>query len=92
MNEFLNRQIMQIQFAISDFREGRFGLNTLVHRLEAIGNALGGVLWEEQIFPLVLDLEGINSELIDKKRTMNPKEQEQVNTILKLLETISSLR
>lgn len=90
MNEFLNRQIAQIQFAISDFREGELDLNALVHRLEAIGNALGGALWGEQLFPLVVDLEGINSELIDKKRTMNSKEQEQVNAILKLLETISS--
>ena len=90
MNEFLNRQIAQIQFAISDFREGELDLNALVHRLEAIGNALGGALWKEQLFPLVVNLEGINSELIDKKRTMNSKEQEQVNAILKLLETISS--
>lgn len=91
MNEFLNRQLSQLQFAITDFRKGGLDLNALIHRLEAIGNVIGGTFWEDRLFPLILDLERINSELLDKKRMMNSDEQEQINSILNMLEAMSSV-
>ena len=88
MNEFLTRQFLQIQFAISDFRKGELDLNALVRKLEGIGNIIEGEFLEERLFPLVFDLEAINSELLDKKRELNPSEQEQIRSILNLLETM----
>jgi hypothetical protein len=90
MNDFLNRQLSQIRFAVSDFRNGELDLNALVHRLEAIGNAIGGKFWEDRLFPLVLDLERINSELFDKKRSMSSNEQEKINALINRLEAMSN--
>jgi hypothetical protein len=90
MDDFLNRQLSQIRFAVSDFRNGELDLNALVHRLEAIGNAIRGKFWEDRLFPLVLDLERINSELFDKKRLMNSNEQEKINALINRLEIMSN--
>ena len=86
MNDFLNRQLSQIQFAVSDFRNGKLDLNNLIHRLEAIGNLIGGDFWDGHLFPLIVDLESINSELLDKNRGMKPDEEKKISAILHRLE------
>ncbi|EGW19699.1 hypothetical protein Mettu_2807 [Methylobacter tundripaludum SV96] len=88
MDEFLSRQLSQIRMAIADYRKETLGLNALINRIEAVGNIIGGEFWEERLFPLVLDMERINSEIIDKKRMMNSVEREQINVTLNLLEAI----
>jgi len=89
MDDFLIRQLSQIRLSISNYRKGTLDMNSLTQRVEAIGNIIGGEFWEERLFPLVLDLESINSELIDKSRDANSDERERINIILNLLETIS---
>ena len=90
MDEFLNRQLSLIQQAVVDYRGSALSLNQLVHRVEAIGNAIGGELWDKQLFEIVVDLELVNSELIDKHRKITPLEQERVNGILGQLEAIAA--
>ncbi|VTU24225.1 hypothetical protein H6CHR_02150 [Variovorax sp. PBL-H6] len=90
MDEFLARQLALIQQAVVDYRGGVFTLNQLVRRVEALGNVIGGEFWDEQLFDIVLDLEGINSELIDKGRQMTATEQERVKDILSQLEAITA--
>ena len=90
MDESLHRQLSLIQQAVVDYRGNLLSLNQLVCRIEAIGNAIGGELWDQQLFEIVVDLERINSELIDKHRQMTLLEQERVNGILGQLEAIAS--
>lgn len=88
MDEFLIRQLALIQRSVTDYRSGLLGLNGLVQRLEAIGNVIGGRLWEEQLFEIVVDIERINSEIIDKNRQMTSDEKTCVENILQQVELI----
>lgn len=90
MDDFMKRQLSLIQQAVVDYRSGALSLNQLVHRVEAIGNAIGGQRWDERLFEIVVDLERINSELIDKRRQMTPSEHERVGRILSDLEAIAT--
>lgn len=90
MDDFLNRQLSLIRQAVVDYRNGGLGLNDLVHRVEALGNVIGGKLWEERLFEIVIDLERLNSEVIDKARELTPTELEKIKDILCQLEAISS--
>lgn len=62
-------------------------LGRLVGRIEAIGNVVGGDFWDS-IFNVVLDLESINSELIDKNREITDLERESVLESLARLEEV----
>lgn len=88
MDDVLRRQFSLIRRAIVDYRSDSLSLNQLVHRIEAIGNVIGGPLWEERLFEIVLNLEGFNSELIDKNRQMTPSERERIEDLLSDLEAI----
>jgi 3,4-dihydroxy-2-butanone 4-phosphate synthase len=90
MDDFLKRQLSLIQQAVSDYRTVALSLNQLVQRVEAIGNAIGGKLWEERLFEIVVDLERVNSEIIDKDRQMTLGERERVMGMLSQLEGIAA--
>lgn len=85
MDEFRGRQISLIQVAITDYRTEKIGLSTLIGRVEAVGRLLGGTFWDELLFPLVLELELINSELIDKQRSASKQEQKLIDSTLRRL-------
>ena len=88
MEEFVSRQRNQIRFKIGDFRRGILDLNGLIQQVEGLARTVGESFWEDQIFPLVLDLETINSETIDERRAMTPAEREKVEAILKSVEAL----
>ncbi|WP_426994396.1 hypothetical protein [Methylomonas sp. CM2] len=88
MSEYLIRQINQLRFSISDFHNGKLDFNSFIRRMEMIGTVIGGGFWEDCLFPLILDLEIINSELIDKSRNIDSEENKQINSILDKLEEV----
>ncbi len=77
-----------IQQSTVDYRNGILSLNGLVNRVEAIGNVIGGEIWDKQIFEIVLDLERVNSEIIDKARQITPHEHEIIEVTLRQLDII----
>jgi hypothetical protein len=86
MDDFLKRQLSLMQQAIEDYRDNSLSLNTFIQRVEAIGNVIGGELWAEKLFPAVVDLESVNSEIIDKGRQMTSDERDKINAILNRLQ------
>ena len=88
MDDMIGRQFSQMLFAVADYRKGLLSLHSLVGRLEALGQIIAGPTWNEKLFPLVLELELINSELIDKARDATEKEEEALNNIIENLASI----
>jgi hypothetical protein len=91
MDEFRSRQLAQIRFGIADFRAQKIGLNVLLSRLEGAARAVGQEFWENQMFTTAVELEQINADLVNERRTLNTLEQTQVETYLTTLETQLSL-
>lgn len=88
MDEFIARQRTQIRYRIADFRHGALSLNSVIQQIEGLAQTIGEPFWADQVFPLVVELEGINSELIDKRRDMTLAEREKVETLLKGVEAL----
>jgi hypothetical protein len=88
MNDFILRQCSQIHLKVTDFRQGALSLNSLIQSLEGLTRAIGDEFWSDKVFPLVLDLERINSELIDKKRKPTIEELRYVERCLSEIEKL----
>ncbi|WP_435458045.1 hypothetical protein [Variovorax sp. LT2P21] len=90
MDDFLARQFSLLREASTAYRSREMSLGRLVGRIEAIGNVIGGDFWDS-IFNVVLDLESINSELIDKNREITDLERESVlESLVRLEEVIAA--
>lgn len=83
---FLKRQLEIIYSSLADYKENKISLSQLISRLDAVGRVIGGDFWEDKIFPVVLDLELVNSELLDKKRSETSREKEVISTAIRNLE------
>jgi hypothetical protein len=88
MREFLQRQFCLIRKTVEEYRGSLLTLNKFIQRIEALGTVIGGDFWEGKLFEAVLELERINSELIDKNRSIKFDEQEAVKKILSRIESI----
>lgn len=88
MNEFFNRQRSLIQQSVAEYRKGARGLNELIKGLESVGSVIGGSLWDDHLFEFTLDLERINSEIIDKGRSLNSEEVDAINRILTRIDAL----
>lgn len=86
MDNFKIRQVELVKLKIRDFHSGALGLNLLIQQLEGLARAIGDDFWCNQAFPIVADLEGINSELIDKRRKATPAELFEIGRLLRSLE------
>ena len=86
MDEFKARQLAQIRFGITDFRDGRISLNALLSRLEGAARAVGQEFWEQKVFDTVWDLEQINVDVVEERRVLTPSEKMQVESLLAQLE------
>ena len=89
MDEFVARQLRQMCAKIADFRQGAIAFNDLIQQLESLARVIGQSFWEDSIFPLVVDLERINSELIDKRRDMTIDERNEVEAIVTSIDSIA---
>ncbi len=90
MDEFVERQITQLRFQITDYREGGLSLGSLIGRIEALARGIGISFWEDGVSPIAYELELINSELIDKKREASTDERQDIERLLLALETLVS--
>jgi hypothetical protein len=90
MDEFVERQIAQFRFQITDYREGRLSLSSLIWRIETLARGIGMSFWEERVSPIAYDLELINSESIDKKREVSTNERQDIERLLQSLEKLAS--
>jgi single-stranded DNA-specific DHH superfamily exonuclease len=86
MDEFKGRQVAQMRFGIADFREGKISLNALLSRLEGAARAIGQEFWEERVFDTAMNLEQINVDLVEERRTLTPSEHVIVELLLSQLE------
>lgn len=86
MNEFKARQLAQMNFGIAYFREGKTSLNALLSRLEGAARAVGQEFWEQEVFATALDLEQINADIVEERRTLTPSEKFQVESLISQLE------
>jgi len=91
MDDFLVWQLSLLRDASVAYRSREMSLSRLVGRIEAIGNVVGGDFWDS-ISDVVLDLESINSELIDKNREITDLEREGVLKSLSRLEEVISAK
>jgi hypothetical protein len=89
MSEFDDRQLVLIRLNIANFRAKEISLSHLIWNIEGLAKVIGEVFWADTIFPHVLNLESINSELIDKKRDATPLELSTIEESLKAIEKIS---
>lgn len=89
MDDFKNRQVVLVKLKIQDFHSGVLGLNSLIQQLEGLARVIGDDFWCNQAFPIVADLEGINSELIDKRRAATPSERAEIDHLLSCLERLA---
>jgi len=89
MDEFVARQLSQMRAKIAEFRGGGLKLNGLVQQLEGLARAVDESFWADSVFPLVFDLERINSELMDKRRDMSLEERQKVESIVASIELIA---
>lgn len=90
MKDFIDRQCVLIQTAIADYRKSDVGLNTLINKLDGLRIALEDSVWSEDLSEPIFDMERINSEVIDKKRTLNSSELSALNAILTKIELLVS--
>ena len=86
MDEFKARQHAKMHFGIADFREGKTSLNALLSAVEGAARAVGQVFWEQEIFATALDLEQINADVVEERRTLRPSERAQVESLISQLE------
>lgn len=86
MDEFKDRQLVQMRFGISDFREGKISLGVLLSRLEGAARAFGQEFWEQEVFATALDLEQINVDVVEERRGLTVSEQMHVESLIAELE------
>ena len=88
MNELFIRQSEILLGLIADYRSGKVELNSLIQKIEGIRNVVGVSEWSEAIFQIVLNLEQINAEAIEARRTLTKDEADIANRQLVELEML----
>lgn len=85
MNEIFIRQAEALRRLISDYREEKLSLNTLIQRIEGIFEVLDNQAWKDAIFPIVLSMEQVNAFALDEKRHLTEADKSSVeNSLLDL--------
>jgi hypothetical protein len=86
MDEFIGRQLAQLRFAVADFRSKKMALSQFLSRLEGVSRAMGDDFWERQAFGIALELEQINTDLVEECRIPTAAEDEHIESLLKQLD------
>jgi hypothetical protein len=71
MQEFFSRQTELLRAVIGIYRQGHISLNTLIQRIEAIGNMIATDAWKNAVFPIILSIEQVNAPLVEAKKKFN---------------------
>lgn len=89
MDDFVCRQTDLILAKVGDFRRGALSLSALIQQVEGLSHAIGEQFWSDKVFPIALDLERVNSELIDKRRLPTTEELKFIEQCLSELELLA---
>ena len=85
MNEIFIRQAEALRRLISDYREEKLSLNTLIQRIEGIFEVLDNQAWKDAIFPIVLSMEQVNAFALHEKKHLTEADKSSVaNSLLEL--------
>lgn len=87
MDNFKDRQLTQMRFAIADFRESKISLSVLLSRLEGAARTFSQGFWEQDVFTTALELEQINVDVVEERRGLTDSERMQVEALIAKLET-----
>lgn len=88
MNDFVVRQIIVLRRLISDYREGRLDLNTLIQRIEGLSELIDIAAWKEAIYPIILSMEQINAVALESKLSLDERGKSVVEDALRELDVI----
>ena len=92
MKDFFDRQIKILRQTIDDYRAGRLTLNTLIQRIQGIGDVLEDDEWKQAVFPIIWSMEQINAFALEEKQDLTEKETRSIeNSLLELEEFIGRL-
>jgi hypothetical protein len=61
MDEYILRNLSILLKAIDDYRNGLIRLNALINRIEEVSDVIGIQSWKDAVFPIILELEQVNS-------------------------------
>ena len=85
MKDFFDRQIKNLRQTIDDYRAGRLTLNTLIQRIQGIGDVLEDDEWKQAVFPIIWSMEQINAFALEEKQDLTEKETRSIeNSLLEL--------
>lgn len=90
MDELFARQMGVLRRLVSDYRAGNLSLNTLIQRVEGVGEVLGVQAWKDAVFPIVLLMEQVNAVALDAKRGLTEANKAAVENSLLELEALIS--
>ncbi len=68
------------------YRVGDMPLNSAIQRIEGLGRIIDGRFWNENLFPLIVDLERINSEIINRSNGISESEKEKVLITMSIID------
>jgi hypothetical protein len=88
MSDLVKRQFELMRVLLDDYKSNKVSLNLLIQRIEGLSRAAGNRLWEDSFFDIVLNLESINSELIENKRLPSKHEEDEIRASVEALEKV----
>jgi hypothetical protein len=88
MSEFFDRQIAVLHQLIGDYREGKLTLNTVIQRVQAVGDVLEIDAWKEAVFPIIWSMEQISAFALEAKQDLTEEENDSIKNSLLELEAL----
>ena len=88
MDDVFARQACVLRQLVSDYRAGDVGLNTLIQRIEGIGDVLAVDSWRDAVFPVVLEMEQVNAAALDERRALTDADKAAIESSLRGLEAL----
>lgn len=82
MNELIDRQFLVMRQAIDSYRANHMHLNSLIQRIQGIGEIIGSGQWRDAIFPFILEMEQINADALNAEKALTEKDKSDVEQYL----------
>lgn len=67
MTDFVDRQKEILALAILQYKKKQIDLNSLIHKIEAVTAIISSQQWKKVIFPIILEMEQVNANIIGKQ-------------------------
>ena len=91
MDALVLRQFSVLRQSIGDYRAGKLTLNSLIQRIEAVGELVGIDAWKAAVFPIILEIEQINAATITEGVSVTERNEAEVTKSLVKLEKLISI-